>query len=114
MSLHRMREGYKEERTACINRIRCVPAEFGPVFGKSPTVRKHGFDPRHVAVKPQSKVLSVALHLHSQPSSEREKETNYQTAGLTGRQSLWGGFGARQDSCRLIHAASGCLSSASD
>ncbi len=38
MSLHRMREGYKEERTACINRIRGVLAEFGLVFGKSPKV----------------------------------------------------------------------------
>jgi transposase len=36
MSLHRMREGFKEERTACINRIRGVLAEFGLVFGKSP------------------------------------------------------------------------------
>ena len=35
MSLHRLREGYKEERTACINRIRGVLAEFGLVFAKS-------------------------------------------------------------------------------
>ena len=36
MSLHRIREGLKEERTACINRIRGVLAEFGLVFAKSP------------------------------------------------------------------------------
>jgi transposase len=36
MSLHRFREGFKEERTACINRIRGVLAEFGLVFGKGP------------------------------------------------------------------------------
>jgi len=36
MSLHRVREGLKEERTACINRIRGVLAEFGLVFGQSP------------------------------------------------------------------------------
>lgn len=36
MSLHRVRQGLKEERTACINRIRGVLAEFGLVFGKSP------------------------------------------------------------------------------
>ena len=36
MSLHRVREGLKEERTACINRIRAVLAEHGLVFGKSP------------------------------------------------------------------------------
>ena len=38
MSLHRMREGYKKERTACINRIRGVLAEFGLVFAKCPKV----------------------------------------------------------------------------
>jgi transposase len=36
MSLHRIREGLKEERTACINQIRGVLAEFGLVLGKSP------------------------------------------------------------------------------
>ena len=36
MSLHRVREGFKEERTGCINRIRGVLAEHGLVFGKSP------------------------------------------------------------------------------
>lgn len=35
MSLHRVREGLKKERTACINQIRGVLAEFGLVFAKS-------------------------------------------------------------------------------
>jgi transposase len=35
MSLHRVREGLKEERTACINQIRGVLGEFGLVFPKS-------------------------------------------------------------------------------
>lgn len=38
MALHRVREGFKEERTACINRIRGVLSEFALVFGKSPKV----------------------------------------------------------------------------
>ena len=38
MSLHRVREGFKEERTACINRIRGVLGEFGLVFAKSAKV----------------------------------------------------------------------------
>jgi len=38
MSLHRVREGLKEEGTACISRIHGVLAEFGLVFGKSPKV----------------------------------------------------------------------------
>lgn len=36
MTLHRLREGYKEERNACINRIRGLGAEFGLVFAKGP------------------------------------------------------------------------------
>lgn len=38
LSVHRLREGLKEERTACINRIRATLAEFGLVFAQSPKV----------------------------------------------------------------------------
>jgi transposase len=36
LSVHRLREGYKEERTACINRIRGLLAEFGVIVAKTP------------------------------------------------------------------------------
>jgi transposase len=36
LCVHRLREGFKAERTACINRIRGLLAEFGLVFSKSP------------------------------------------------------------------------------
>ena len=36
--VHRLREGYKEERTACINRIRGLLTEYGLVFAQSPEV----------------------------------------------------------------------------
>ena len=36
MAVHRVREGIKEERTASINRIRGLLAEFGLVFPQSP------------------------------------------------------------------------------
>jgi len=36
LCVHALREGFKEERTACINRIRGLLAEFGLVFPKSP------------------------------------------------------------------------------
>jgi transposase len=36
LTVHRLREGWKEERTACINRIRGLLAEFGLVFAQSP------------------------------------------------------------------------------
>lgn len=35
LCVHRLREGFKEERTACINRIRGLLAEFGVVLPKS-------------------------------------------------------------------------------
>jgi transposase len=38
LSVHRLREGYKAERTALINRIRGVLAEFGLAFPQSPEV----------------------------------------------------------------------------
>jgi transposase len=36
LCIHRLREGFKEERTALINRIRGLLAEFGLVFARSP------------------------------------------------------------------------------
>ena len=36
LAVHRLREGYKEERTACINRIRGLLTEFGLIFAQSP------------------------------------------------------------------------------
>ncbi|RQP21440.1 IS110 family RNA-guided transposase [Piscinibacter terrae] len=36
LCVHKLREGFKEERTACINRIRGLLAEFGLVFAQSP------------------------------------------------------------------------------
>ena len=41
LCVHRLREGYKEERTACINRIRGLLAEFGLVFPQSPDALRH-------------------------------------------------------------------------
>ena len=35
LCIHRLREGFKEERTACTNRIRGLLAEFGLVFARS-------------------------------------------------------------------------------
>ena len=36
LCVHRLREGIKEDRTACINRIRGLLAEFGLVFPQGP------------------------------------------------------------------------------
>lgn len=40
LCVHRLREGLKAERTACINRIRGLLAEFGLVFAQSPAALK--------------------------------------------------------------------------
>lgn len=42
LCVHRLREGLKEERTACINRIRGLLAEFGLVVAQSPNVLSKG------------------------------------------------------------------------
>ena len=36
LCIHRLREGFKEERTACVNRIRGLLAEFGLWWRKAP------------------------------------------------------------------------------
>ena len=35
LCVHRLREGLKTDRTACVNRIRGLLAEFGLVFGRT-------------------------------------------------------------------------------
>jgi transposase len=40
LAVHRLREGYKEGRCACINRIRRLLAEFGRVYPQSPQALK--------------------------------------------------------------------------
>ena len=42
LAIHRLREGYKEDRTACINRIRGLLTEFGIVFAQSPDALRLG------------------------------------------------------------------------
>lgn len=42
LAVHRLREGYKVERTACINRIRGLLAEFGISFAQTPQALKEG------------------------------------------------------------------------
>src|SRR5690349_24853407 len=44
LCVHRLREGIKEDRTACINRIRGLLAEFGLVLPQSPGVLRRHLD----------------------------------------------------------------------
>jgi transposase len=43
LCVHRLREGFKAERVACINRIRGLLAEFGLVFAQNPAVLREAF-----------------------------------------------------------------------
>ncbi len=75
MSLHRIREGFKEERTGCINRIRGVLVEFGLVFGKSPkALRAHLAD----VLEDASNELSGAARLVLQRAFEHWRELDQQ------------------------------------
>jgi transposase len=68
LTLHRLREGYKEERTACINRIRGLLAEFGLVVAQSPeALRKVLHDLIEDATNEMNGLIRLALnraHLH--------------------------------------------------
>jgi transposase len=71
MSLHRVREGLKEERTGCINRIRGVLAEFGLVFGKSPKALRAVLAE---VIEDASNELSTTARLVLQRASEHWRE----------------------------------------
>jgi transposase len=58
LSRHRMREGWKEERTALMNRIRGLLAEFGVVFARSSAQLRKG--------------LAEAMHDERVPEAVRE------------------------------------------
>ncbi|HZP86965.1 MAG TPA: IS110 family transposase [Burkholderiales bacterium] len=51
LSLHRIRQGYMEERTATINRLRGLLAEFGMVVPQSPEVLKRAWPAISAAVE---------------------------------------------------------------
>lgn len=68
LAVHRLREGYKAERTALINRIRGLLTEFGLVFPQSPeALRKELTDVLEDASNELTGVARLALqraHLH--------------------------------------------------
>ena len=68
LAIHRLREGYKEERNACINRIRGLLTEFGLVFAQRPEVlRRELSDVLEDATSELPALLRMALrqaHLH--------------------------------------------------
>jgi transposase len=68
LSIHRLREGYKADCTACINRIRSLLAEFGLVFPTSPeklrTVLQDVIEDASNALPNMVRLGLQRLHLH--------------------------------------------------
>lgn len=63
LCVHRLREGFKEERTACINQIRGLPAEFGIVLPQSPRIlRTHLHDILEDACNEIAGIARLVLH----------------------------------------------------
>ena len=63
LCVHRLREGFKEERTACINRIRGLLAEFGIVLPQSPRIlRTHLHDILEDACNEIAGIARLVLH----------------------------------------------------
>jgi transposase len=60
LCVHRLREGLKEERTACINRIRGLLAEFGLVFAQSAKVLRENL---HSVIEDASNELAGMARL---------------------------------------------------
>jgi transposase len=78
LCIHRLREGFKQERVACINRIRGLLAEFGLVFPQKPEVLRPSHGPvRHgrrpatiVSCEPRSVRAATRLLRSWQPLAE--------------------------------------------
>src|SRR5450759_1542738 len=71
LSMHRMRECLKEERTACTNQIRGVLAEFGLVFAKSSKVLRAALGD---VIEDASNELSTTARLVLQRAFEHWRE----------------------------------------
>lgn len=87
MSLHRVREGLKEERTACVNQIRGVLTEFGLVFGKSLKVLRALLAD---VIEDASNELSTMARLVMQRAFDHWRELDDHMRWATGRLTAFG------------------------
>lgn len=77
MSVHRLREGYKEERTGCISRIRGLLSEFGLVFAQSARALRLGLPD---ALEDASNELTAGARLALQRAAGHWRELDEQIA----------------------------------
>ncbi|WP_124448547.1 hypothetical protein [Paucibacter sp. KBW04] len=82
--IHRLREGYKEERTDCLNRIRGLLAVFGLVFLQSPEALR-----RVLSDVPEdaSNELPDLKHLALQRAQAHWRVLDYETPSAISRLS---------------------------
>jgi transposase len=71
LCVHRLREGFKQERTACINRMRGLATEFGLVFASSP---RHLAAAIHEVIEDASNELCTLARLSLQRLLQRWEE----------------------------------------
>jgi transposase len=82
LCVHKLREGFKEERNACINRIRGLLAEFGLVFPQSPeALRLHLPD----ALEDATNELGSLARLTLQRAAQHWRELDEHIAWCTER-----------------------------
>src|SRR5688500_17476386 len=82
LCVHKLREGLKEERTACINRIRGLLAEFGLVFPQSPEALRTALPD---ALEDASHELGSLARLTLQRAAQHWRELDEHIAWCTER-----------------------------
>jgi len=65
LDIHHLSEGYKEDRTTCINRLRGLVAEFGIVFAQSPEALLHWIE-RECHIASCDKRIAAHVGSHEQ------------------------------------------------
>ena len=86
LCVHRLREGLKADRTACINRIRGLLAEFGLVFAQSPAALRAVLS--DVLEDASNEMNTLArLVLQRAQSQWRNSPTSTVAGGLVGQTS---------------------------
>ena len=82
MTVHRLREGYKEERTACISRIRGLLSEFGLVFAQGPKALRAALPD---ALEDAGNELTAHARLALQRAAQHWRELDEQIAWCDAR-----------------------------
>jgi transposase len=80
LCVHKLREGFKRERTACSNRLRGLLAEFGLVFPQSPEALRQVLDD---VLKDASNELGLLARISLQRAAQHWRELDDTWPGAT-------------------------------